>query len=224
MAQHFSDEKHIILGVSPYEQSEGLLGQVIAYETLQTAVAYVSSALRQNTYMGLGRNMGYTKSLFFDNKGFSGHTHLQSGDDDLFINKAATPQNVAIELSKESVIMSVPEGGWSQWFKQKKRHLSTGQLYKQKQKIRFSIEGAQGFLFYGTFIALLAMVSYPLIVGGIFIFRMLITSTYRTVAAKKMHFDKTYFFQALWLDILVPVFRTHALFMNILKPQKFTWR
>lgn len=224
MAQNFSEEKKIVLGVSPYEQSKGLLGQVIAYETLQTAIAYISSALRGKTYMGLGRNMGYTKSLFYDNKGFSGHTHLLSGDDDLFINKAATKDNVAVELSAKSVITSVPETHWNEWFKQKRRHLTTGKLYKSEQKIRFTIEGAQGLLFYCTFITLMAMLSYPLILGGVFIFRLLMNSTFRIISAKKMHFTKAFFFQSLWLDILVPIFRASVLFINMLKPQKFTWR
>lgn len=224
IGQHFSEDKKIVVGTSPYEQSKGLLGQVIGYETLQTAVAYISSALRHKAYMAVGRNMAYTKTLFYDNKGFSGHTHLLSGDDDLFINKAATKDNVAVEISSESIIKSIPETHWDEWFKQKRRHMTTGKLYKKSHKVRFTVEGAQGFLFYCTFITLLAMLSYPLIVGAIFIFRMLVTSTFRTISAQKLNFDKAYFFQALWLDILVPVFRASVMFINIMKPQKFTWR
>ena len=189
MANNFSDEKKLIIGVSPYTTNKGLLGQVIGYETLQTAVSYISSALRQNTYMGVGRNMAYTKSLFYDNKGFSGHTHILSGDDDLFINKAANKTNVAVEISDQSVVKSLPAQYWSEWFKQKRRHLSTGQFYKTRHKLRFTIEGAQGFLFYCTFIILLAFNSYPLIVATLFLIRMLTTSTYRTIAAKKMNFE-----------------------------------
>lgn len=224
MAQHFSDDKQIVLGISPYECSKGFLGQVIAYETLQTAIAYISSALRCKTYMGVGRNMAYTKTLFYDNNGFSGHTHLLSGDDDLFINKAASKDNVAVELSSEAVVYSVPETYWNEWFKQKRRHLTTGKHYKNIQKLRFSIEGAQGFLFYTTFITLLALLSYPLIVGAVFIFRLLLNSTFRIISARKMHFEKAFFFSSLWLDILVPLFRASVLIINIIKPQKFTWR
>ncbi|MDA3852862.1 MAG: hypothetical protein PF444_01260, partial [Bacteroidales bacterium] len=195
-----------------------------AYETLQIAIAYISSALRQHTYMGIGRNMAYTKTLFYDNKGFAGHMHLLSGDDDLFINKAATKDNVAVEISAESLVKSLPANNWHEWFKQKRRHLTTGKLYKNNQKIRFTIEGAQGFLFYCNFIALIAMLSYPLIAVGVFIIRMLLLSVFRIIAAKKLNFDKAYFFQALWLDILVPAFRASVMFINILKPQKATWR
>lgn len=224
MAKHYVGQKNILIGLSPYESSKGLLGQVIAFETLQTAISYVSSALRQRTYMGVGRNMGYTKSVFYDNNGFSGHTHLLSGDDDLFINKAATEDNVAVELSHESHVKSLPETCWEDWYKQKRRHLSTGKLYKPRQKVRFAVEGAQGFLFYSTFIALLLLDSYPFMIAGLFLFRFLTNSMFRTITAKKMHLSKTYFFQALWLDIIVPVLRAYIMLINIIKPQKFKWR
>ncbi len=224
MAGHYNKDKKIILGVSPYEKSKGLLGQVIAYETLQTAVAYISSALRQRAYMGVGRNMAYTKSVFYDNNGFSGHTHLLSGDDDLFVNKAATENNVAVEFSAASIMKSMPETRWSEFLKQKRRHLTTGKLYKKKQKIRFGIETVQGFMFYCTFITLLALGSFPLIVGAVFLLRFLLSSTFRTIAAKKMNFEQAFFFQSLWLDILVPMIRTSIVIVNTIKPQKFTWR
>ncbi len=223
LAKHFNN-KQIIIGVSPYRQEKGLLGQAVGYETLQTAISYISSALRQSTYMGVGRNMGYTKQLFYDNKGFSGHTHILSGDDDLFINKAATKNNVAVCISENSIVESIPETSWNEWMKQKRRHLTTGKYYKQKQKIRFTIEGAQGFLFYCTFITLLIIGSYPIIALGVFIFRFLIDSTFRAVCARKMHLSKSYFLEGLWLDIIIPIFRFSIMLLNTFKPQQFTWR
>jgi len=224
MAGHFSAEKSIVLGVSPYEKSKGLLGQMIAYETLQTAMSYISSALRHKTYMGVGRNMAYTKTLFYENKGFAGHTHLLSGDDDLFINKAATKENVAVEFSSEALVKSVASQDWKTYVQQKRRHLSTGQLYKPQQKLRFGLETVLGFLFYASFISLLVFASYPLWAVGIFALRFLINSSYRRVAARKLNFEQAFFFSALWLDVLVPLFRSFLVIINTLKPQKFTWR
>ena len=224
MAKHFTSEKQIVLGLSPYEEMKGLLHQIIGYETLQTAIAYISSAMRGATYMGLGRNMAYTKTLFYENKGFSGHTHLLSGDDDLFINKAATSNNVAVEISQESLVMSMPETRWGEYYKQKKRHMTTGPLYKKKHKSRFAFESALGLLFYATFIALLLISDLPLVVLGIFILRFLLKSLIYYIAAHKLNFKRSYFFQNLWLDVCVPIFRTVAFIGNKTKPQKFTWR
>ena len=59
------------------------------------AQQYLSYALAGHTYMGVGRNMAYKKSLFFDNKGFANHIQIPSGDDDLFIQEIATKNNVS---------------------------------------------------------------------------------------------------------------------------------
>ena len=53
---------------------------------------YLGYALAGRPYIGIGRNMAYRKELFYAQKGFSAHLDLQRGDDDLFINKAATPE------------------------------------------------------------------------------------------------------------------------------------
>lgn len=224
MAQHFSDKTSIVLGVSPYEQSKGLLGQIVGYETLQTAMLYTSSALRQKAYMGVGRNMAYTKQLFHDNKGFSGHTHLLSGDDDLFVNKAATKDNVAVELSSDALVYTLPPKYWSEWLKQKRRHMSTGKYYKKRQKLRFTMEAVMNVLYYVLLFSLLGLLSVPLALLVAYIIRYVNNSTIRAIASKRLHFPRPYFFQGLWLNIIVPFCRTYLLLKNLLKPQKFTWR
>ena len=39
---------------------------------------YLSFALAKTPYMGVGRNLGYKKSLFFSVKGFASHIHIQA--------------------------------------------------------------------------------------------------------------------------------------------------
>lgn len=224
MAMHFTDKKQLLLGTSPYEQGKGLLHQVIAYETLQTAIAYISSAMRGAAYMGVGRNMAYTKTLFYEHKGFSGHTHLLSGDDDLFVNKAANAENVDVEISSEAQMISIPETHWNEYFKQKRRHMTTGPLYKKRHKRRFVFESMLGFVFYASCIAMMFFPTIVLIAIALFLIRFLLKSLIYYIAAQKLSFKKAYFFQNLWLDIIVPVFRFIALTINMVKPQKFTWR
>ncbi len=86
------DAKEIVLGYSPYLKKDGLLNALIRFETFFTAVNYLSFALKGMPYMGVGRNMAYKKSLFFENKGFAAHMHIPSGDDDLFVNANANKQ------------------------------------------------------------------------------------------------------------------------------------
>ncbi|MBL7728265.1 MAG: glycosyl transferase family 2, partial [Dinghuibacter sp.] len=84
--------------------------------------------------MGVGRNLAYRKELFYRHKGFSAHNKIPGGDDDLFINAAATRHNTAIVTDPESFTYSNPKKTWGEWFRQKKRHFSTGRFYKPLHK------------------------------------------------------------------------------------------
>ena len=69
--------------------------------------------------MGVGRNLAYKKSIFFDNKGFAKHMHIASGDDDLFIQEVASNKNINIKLNKLSHTTSESIDKWKDWFFQK---------------------------------------------------------------------------------------------------------
>lgn len=123
-------EKKLILGVSPYTRSPGLLNELILYETLQTAISYISEALKGTPYMGVGRNLAYRKALFVQRGGFAGHAHLTGGDDDLFVQANATKHNTAIMIDPKSLTYSAPKRTWKEYLMQKVRHLSVGKHYK----------------------------------------------------------------------------------------------
>jgi len=90
--------------------------------------------MRGKAYMGVGRNMAYTKTLFFKNKGFANHYHILSGDDDLFVNEVADSRNTAVVIDPEAFTYSTPKTSFAGWVRQKNRHISAGRLYKSSDK------------------------------------------------------------------------------------------
>lgn len=148
LAGAFTEGKEIVLGYSPYFKHKGFLNRLIRFETTHTAMSYLSYALRRNTYMGVGRNLAYTKPLFFRGKGFNKHMHIKSGDDDLFINHNATRTNVNIALSKDAFMHSVPKMTWKSYYKQKARHAGASVLYKAKHKRMLATQLLTALLFY----------------------------------------------------------------------------
>ncbi len=126
----FSTTKTIVLGYGAYAyKRRSLLNMLIRYETVLTAMQYFSYAVLGNPYMGVGRNLGYTKSLFFEQSGFMSHMEIASGDDDLFVNKAGTKSNTAIRYIESTHTVSEPKSSWKSWFIQKRRHISTARHY-----------------------------------------------------------------------------------------------
>jgi glycosyltransferase involved in cell wall biosynthesis len=168
MSSNFTDKKSIILGYGSYQKKgHNLLNKLIRFETLLTAIQYFSYAKIGSPFMGVGRNLAYTKNDFYSTNGFIKHIKIRSGDDDLFINEVATKQNTTICFSEESFTVSTPKTTFKTWFKQKRRHVSTANLYKTKHKLALGLFYVSQVLFYILPILLLSFLYQWEIVLGL---------------------------------------------------------
>ncbi|HEU5290975.1 MAG TPA: glycosyltransferase [Cyclobacteriaceae bacterium] len=178
-------DKEIILGYSSYQKEDGLLNLFIRFETLLTAIQYVSYAILGNPYMGVGRNLAYRKSLFLNNKGFNGFLGVTGGDDDLFVNQHAHAKNTAVTLGEESIIYSVPKRTLQEFFNQKVRHLSVGKKYRFKHKLLLGVFSLTQLITWLLGLPLLFIFSGYLWVLGAFITRILLLSITTYQAARR---------------------------------------
>lgn len=144
------------LGYSPYRAHRGFLNLFIRFETVYTGLQYLSFALAGMPYMGVGRNMIYQKSIFYQTRGFQKHTHIASGDDDLFVNEAANKANVQIIIHPGAFIYSEPKRTWRGYYRQKSRHLSTATSYRGRHQVILGVLSLSHALHHMTAIALLA--------------------------------------------------------------------
>lgn len=152
MQQGYGENTEIVLGYAPLNKKKGLLNKLIRWETFHTALQYLSYACAGFAYMGVGRNLSYKKTVFFRLNGFSSHSNISSGDDDLFINSAANKFNTEIVIDKQTFTYSDPPITWKQWKKQKQRHYSTSKLYKPIFKFLLGIYAFSQFMVYPIFI------------------------------------------------------------------------
>lgn len=148
MQDAYDEGIDIVLGYGAYHKLPGFLNKIIRFETFHAALQYFSYALAGQTYMGVGRNLSYKKTLFLNNKGFASINHLPGGDDDLFINKVATKKNTAIVIDTDAHTLSTPKKTWKDWKWQKTRHFSTSKYYKPVHKFLLGLYSFAHFLFY----------------------------------------------------------------------------
>ena len=167
MSTYFDNKKSIVLGYGSYSKIKySFLNKLIRFETVLTAIQYFSFAKIGIPYMGVGRNLAYTKDTFFKANGFIKHIKLRSGDDDLFINQVANSQNTAINISQNSFTRSVPKSSFKAWYKQKRRHVSTASFYKKKHKILLGLFYLSNVLFWLLAIILLQTTyNWPIVLG-----------------------------------------------------------
>jgi hypothetical protein len=172
MSCQFSEETSIVLGYGAYDKiKNSFLNKLIRFETLMTAIQYFSYAKNGLPYMGVGRNLAYTKTLFFKANGFANHMHLKSGDDDLFINQNATLQNSTLQFTKNSFTTSVPKTSFKEWVLQKRRHVSTATHYKPIHKFLLGLYYISQLAFWSLAFLLFSFTFLWKIVLGIVIFR-----------------------------------------------------
>ena len=160
--ESYDDSTEIVLGYGAYHKKKGLLNRLIRWETFHTALQFLSYALAGKPYMGVGRNLSYKKVIFFRHKGFSSFNHISSGDDDLFINIAATKNNTKINISPEAFTLSDSPSNWNQWIKQKRRHYSTAKYYKPLHKFLLGLYSLSHFLFFPILITAIVFYNWQL--------------------------------------------------------------
>jgi cellulose synthase/poly-beta-1,6-N-acetylglucosamine synthase-like glycosyltransferase len=207
MAANFTEGTEIVLGYGAYSKSKSLLNLLIRFDTTRIAMNYLGFARAGMPYMGVGRNMAYRKSLFYRQNGFISHYRIQSGDDDLFINKAATARNTRIEIQAEARTISKPKTSFDQWFRQKRRHLQTGSYYKPIHKFVLGLFAFTQTLYWALAIALLVLWYQPYVVLGIVGLRLFTQLLVTGKVMKKL--SETGFL------LLVPFFE---LFLMIISP------
>lgn len=223
IARKIDDESSIVLGYGRYDYRKGLLNNYLRYDTAAIALQYLSFARAGMAYMGTGRNLAYRRSLFFAHKGFASHGHILSGDDDLFVNQAATTTNTRVMLAPESITLSEPKTSFSDWTRQKKRHLTTWKHYKMKHKWLLGGELFSRTLFYLMLVALL--VSQPI---SLLILLLIGLRTLTLVTVQSLFFhrvgEKKLFLPIVIYDVLMPMINFGLTIANRLTPKRSQWK
>lgn len=177
MAKHFVNGKQIVLGYCSYEKQPGVFNRLLRFDALQTAIQYFSYSLAKKTYMGRGQNLAYTKDLFLKQKGFASHNHIEYGDDDIFIGRAATPKNCDIEYFHGAFTIARPKANFRRWFKEKKGYLSTRPFYSSGVRFllgAYSVLNILFFVFLGLAIAF-SVYQLPILIAvlSVFLFKLI---------------------------------------------------
>ena len=213
MVRNFTDNTQMVLGYGAYCYQKGFLNFLIRFDTLTIGMQYLNLALGKRAYMGVGRNMGYRQQFFNQTAGFSKHLNLQSGDDDLFVNENSKKGNTRIEIDAQSVTLSTPKESFTQWCRQKARHLSTSSHYRFSNKCFIGIELLSRLGFYVSLLAT-ACVYYPfglLLATVVFLLRNIAQVSVINATAKQLG-EKKFYFGVTLLDVLLPLIN---LFLHI---------
>ncbi|MCO5247527.1 MAG: glycosyltransferase [Chitinophagales bacterium] len=222
MIQNLSEKNKLTLGISPYEDKKNLVSDVVTYETTTTILQYIGLALWKLPYMGVGRNIAYTKNLFEETKGFTSHTHISSGDDDLFVQEAIANTQVNICIDKDAKTFSPPPATWRAWWKQKIRHYTTGYNYQMKHQFLLGFFLSSKLLVYLSLFGLLLLEKNEMTALIFFLlYECTIHSVYFLIGKKLQVSTKWH--KTFYLDILF-VFTLIAQGIHSFFTKKIQWK
>ncbi|MDP3312478.1 glycosyltransferase [Lutibacter sp.] len=217
---NFSNKHQLVLGYGGYHKiKKSFLNKLIRFETLLTAIQYFSFLKIGMPYMGVGRNIAYTKSLFFSANGFVNHMKIKSGDDDLFVNQIANKNNTAAVYSLESHTLSSPKTTFKDWILQKRRHISTATHYKFNHKFLLGLFFCSQLLFFVIATILLAFLYKWKIVCGIILFRTIIWYVLIYNTSKKLN-EKDLILFAPFFEIFLILLQLIIFIKNLISKPK----
>jgi glycosyltransferase involved in cell wall biosynthesis len=222
MSQQFAEDAQFVIGFSPYSETRGFLNSFIRFESLITALQYLSFALVKNPYMGVGRNLAYRKSLFLEKKGFNNFLHVTGGDDDLFVNQHANGKNTRAQLSPESLVVSIPENSWSEFFYQKIRHLSVGRRYRFKHKFLLGMFMITWVITLFEGLPLLAFSPYYYVIVGALLIRWILMISAIRKLVKKTGLTFNFWIIPI-LDFLYPIYYISTALVTLFS-KKVRWK
>ena len=224
--------KDVVLGFSPYFYDKGYVNRLARFDTLFNGLHYLGAALCGHPYMGVGRNLAYRKTLFFESGGFTHLMNNRAGDDDLFVNHVATKANTTVALDRESYIWSLAKTSLLEWLQQKRRHLSVSPAYRMSTKWRLLFEPMTRGLFYAAVILILVFGRWtewmditamiPVLVAvGLFLVRWILQTAVLNTSARRMGLHGFSMGSVLWFDITLPLVNVWMLVVPKRKTNKW---
>ncbi len=190
MMRHFSEGKEVVIGFAHIiagEDATTSFGEgVREFDSLYTALKYLSWAIAGRPYRGNSYNLAYRRSLFFKNKGFSRSLNLKYGDDDIYLSEIATGENTAVELSADSIVSVIESHPAKAHAEDKRQHDFTRKYIHQSADFFYGTSLWSWWILLGCLVAggILGYPSLiPTIVSGVL---FLLTAILLMVAFNKM--------------------------------------
>ena len=205
MAQNFQFQKKIVLGYSTFAKKRNPYNHFLHFDNLVNAMQYFSHALLRSTYRGDINNVAFVRQLFYQQKGFISYNHLLYGEEDIFIHRASTPNNTAIEFSPDAATVRQHEPQYRYWRLHKISLCYTRKYNSFKNRCLLGLYELTNLLFYVMLaLAIIVSLHQPLalyIAIGIAVLRIASMYVVMGISAKKLQ-ETQIVPQILFYDIL----------------------
>lgn len=227
MARNFSDKTAIVLGCTRLERKTGKGERFFAFDLLLRSVRLFGYTLACKPYSAEGTNLGYRKSLFFENKGYAKFMHLHPGDADLFVNQVATRFNTKVELAPEAMMTAYFDRNREGWLQIKRESAFTSRFIHSGAKVTFGFETLSRYLFWGASIGTICFwksgQNYAIAAIVLLFLHFILGGIYWYQAGKSFN-TRRFFFCVPFFELIIPLSNLIIkIDTHIKSKQYYTW-
>ena len=165
----------VVLGYASLAPRKGWWSRTMKCANMATSMRWLSSALCRRPYRGTLCNLGFTKKIYFEARGFN-HLNLNMGEDDLFVMKIASAANTTVTIGGASTVSQVAWGGLGWWKKRRVRLSYPYKFYPKRVKWGTGVELWSRALFFAAAIAVALLLPLPsaIVAGSAVALRLLV--------------------------------------------------
>lgn len=213
----------IVLGYCGVERKRGVANYLMRTWRMMHSVEWIASAVRHCPYRGTLHNYGFTKSVYFGANGFN-CLNMNIGEDDLFLQKVMTRDNVSVILSPRAALIDKTWGNLSWWMSTLRYFGSSAQFYPQAVRNFTQWEIGSRVLFFATVVCALAVMplEYKVVALVLLLTRYILVVTQIVRIAKRLG-EKGIPGRYFLYDLLSPLL-TLALGVLMLRRDDRVWR
>ena len=158
MAKGFT-RGEIVVGYCGVERKKGFSNYMMRAWRMMHSADWLARAVRRRAYRGTLHNFGFTKHIYFGANGFS-HLNMNIGEDDLFMQKVMTRDNVSVILSPRASLREKTWGGMGWWMSQLRYYGSAFRFYPQTVRNYIQWELGSRSLFFLTVVCAAAVMPF----------------------------------------------------------------
>ncbi|MDR2908151.1 MAG: glycosyltransferase [Bacteroidales bacterium] len=148
MSNALSGDKEIVLGYHTAASKASFANALIRFDTFFYALRYLTATVFGRPFTANSKNLAFERSLFYEAQGVAKFYNVNTGDEDMFVNKASTKTNTTIEIHPDAFVKGQLEPSFNDWFECKIRHRVLFKEFKTQNRVRLAGYELSSVLFY----------------------------------------------------------------------------
>ncbi|MBQ7855710.1 MAG: glycosyltransferase [Alistipes sp.] len=199
----------IVIGHSGIKYEKGARNRLFRKWCFKESLDRICAALRHRPYAASAHNFGFTKSLYFGNRGFN-HLNMNTGINDLFLQSILSDDNASIVITPRARCVERAPQSIKQWLTHLRKERSTRRFYNRTTHNFIDSEPIVRFSFFAATAAMLCLLPYELKIfaGALLLTRYIYASYTLWRVAMRLGERRLHIWQPLF-DVAEPLMRLY---------------